>query len=372
METFTTQLFNHIANNSDQDNVVISPMSIYSALGLVGKGARTETFHEIKKAMNVISIRNMMKFIRKTAMSPSLDFANRVFVDNSVTVKKVYSSVLHRLGAPEVMHLDFQSEAQPSRELINLWVSNNTHGKIENLIPADAIDSNTRMVIANAVAMKVSWPSKFNKPRLGSFNVSPNEQIKSKMLLNTDIKCLISSPGDDVNMLKSADIITLPFESDDVMFVAVMPKVAGDFSEFESGEGYDKLFATLNSMHPRKHPFKRTLRDCNVKIPQFDVTYNYDNLKTDLEAMGVRSAFDESRADFSGMVDQNVHVSDVAHKATFSLDRDGVEGTAATAFTVSFRSMRYPKRVTMDRPFLYMIRSTSTGAIIFMGKLVRP
>ena len=60
-----------------------------------------------------------------------------------------------RLGAPEVMHLDFQSEAQPSRELINLWVSNNTHGKIENLIPADAIDSNTRMVIANAVAMKV-------------------------------------------------------------------------------------------------------------------------------------------------------------------------------------------------------------------------
>ena len=90
------------------------------------------------------------------------------------------------------------------------------------------------------------------------------------------------------------------------MFVAVVPKVAGDFTEFETGEGYDNLFATLNVMHPRKTEFKRTLTSCNVKIPQFETNYNYASLKSDLMQMGVRSAFDQSKADFSGMLDQQV------------------------------------------------------------------
>ena len=93
---------------------------------------------------------------------------------------------------------------------------------------------------------------------------------------------------------------------DDVMFVAVVPKVAGDFSEFETSEGYDNLFATLAIMHPRKPQFKHTLTACHVKIPQFETNYNYESLKADLESMGVRSAFDQSKADFSGMLDQQV------------------------------------------------------------------
>ena len=94
------------------------------------------------------------------------------------------------------------------------------------------------------------------------------------------------------------------------MFVAVVPKVAGDFSEFESSEGYDNLFATLARMHKHKHPrkqeFKRTLTACHVKIPQFETDYNYESLKADLMSMGIRTAFDQSKADFSGMLDQQV------------------------------------------------------------------
>ena len=61
----------------------------------------------------------------------------------------------HRLGAPDVMQLDFIGEPEPSRKLINLWVSNNTHGKIEDLISGDAVSTDTRMVLVNALAMKV-------------------------------------------------------------------------------------------------------------------------------------------------------------------------------------------------------------------------
>lgn len=156
------------------------------------------------------------------------------------------------------------------------------------------------------------------------------------------------------------------------MMTIVMPEIANDFSELESDSFYSNLFETLDRMHPRNVNLRSTLKDCNVKIPVFNIEFDYKNLKTDLQSLGIRSAFEPSSADFSGMINENVHVSSIAHKATFSLDKYGIEATAATAFVISGRMYVRRTNVEIDRPFVFLVRHVKTGAVFFMGKFVLP
>jgi len=370
LESFTGDVFNKIIDDNNR-NIVISPISIFSSVGMIGKGARTNTFHEIKRAMWLNNINKVLKFTRETFRNPEFKFAQRVFVDESVVVKSVYSHVLEEYGFPDVQHLDFQKDPKGSRKIVNQWVSNKTRGQIEDLIDEEQIDSLTRFVLANAISLKASWESKFSDPFLGDYFFSPNESTKIKFIQN-NMKCSMISPGDDENLLSSSHIITLPFENQDLMMTIVMPENANDFSELKSNSFYSNLFETLDRMHPRNMNFRSTLRDCNVKTPVFNVDFDYKNLKNDLQSLGIRSAFEPSSADFSGMINENVHISNIAHKATFSLDKNGIEATAATAFVISGRMYVSRINVEIDRPFVFLVRHVKTGAIFFIGKFVLP
>jgi len=370
LESFTGDVFNKIINSNNK-NIVISPISIFSSLGMIGKGARTNTFHEIKRTMWLNNVNKVLKFTRETFKNPQVKFAQRVFVDDSVIIKSVYSHVLEEYGFPDVQHLDFQGDPKRSQELVNQWVSNKTRGQIEDLIDEGQIDSLTRFVLANAIYLQASWESKFSDPFLGDYYFSPNEPTKIKLIQN-NMKCLMISPGDDINTMTSSHIITLPFENEDLMLTIVMPEIANDFSELENDSFYKNLFATLDQMHPRNINFRATLKDCRVKIPVFNINFDYKELKNDLQSLGVRSAFEASDADFSGMIDDSVHISNIAHKATFSLDKNGIEATAATAFVISGRMYIRRLNVVVDRPFIFLVRHVKTGAVFFMGKFVIP
>ena len=161
----------------------------------------------------------------------------------------------------------------------------------------------------------------------------------------------------------------------------VIPDVAGDFSEFNTKSAYKNMFDTVDRMHPKNKNFLRTFKMCRVTMPTFDIEFNYGKVKDHLISMGIKSAFSETKADFSGILNStestrvmnnDIYISDVFHKATFTVNRNGVEAAAATAFLSFTRSSYGGVKVSINKPFIFFVKNVETGAILFIGKVVKP
>jgi serpin B len=107
-------------------------------------------------------------------------------------------------------------------------------------------------------------------------------------------------------------------------------------------------------------------------MPRFEFDSEF-NLNDFLAEMGMPVAFSNA-ADFSGMTGTpDLFISEVIHKAFVSLDEAGTEAAAATAVIMDRSAMpSEPVEVTVDRPFIFLIRDIETDAILFVGRVVNP
>ncbi|MDD5701410.1 MAG: serpin family protein, partial [Dehalococcoidales bacterium] len=92
-----------------------------------------------------------------------------------------------------------------------------------------------------------------------------------------------------------------------------------------------------------------------------------------LAGLGMRDAFSMA-ADFSGITGNNeLFIKDVVHKAFVSVDEAGTEAAAATAVILDAQAIHgEPVEVTLNRPFIYVIRDIKTGTVLFMGNMMNP
>jgi serpin B len=107
-----------------------------------------------------------------------------------------------------------------------------------------------------------------------------------------------------------------------------------------------------------------------IELPRFDFEFSR-SLKEDLKAMGLREAFSDE-ADFSGISEIPLRISDVIHKTYIKLDEKGTEAAAVTAVTMELTSIGPGKLLRFDRPFLFAITENSSNSILFMGKVSEP
>ena len=121
-------------------------------------------------------------------------------------------------------------------------------------------------------------------------------------------------------------------------------------------------------------------RRVRLSMPRFELEATLD-LVENLEEMGMPNAFDDKKADFRGMDglsclvgdDECLLISDVVHKAFVSVDEAGTEAAAATAVIVGITKsvQEEPIEVTIDRPFIFLIRDRDTGTVLFLGRVVK-
>jgi serpin B len=112
----------------------------------------------------------------------------------------------------------------------------------------------------------------------------------------------------------------------------------------------------------------------DLTLPRFKIETK-SNLASALAGMGMPLAFDPNRADFSGITTQEqLYISKVIHQANISVDEKGTEASAATAVVMAAASGAPTQPVTLhvDRPFIFAVRDTKTGAILFLGRVVDP
>jgi serpin B len=156
--------------------------------------------------------------------------------------------------------------------------------------------------------------------------------------------------------------VELPYDGNELSMVILINE-AGKFSDFENTLKSSAVKAIIDSLKNTR---------VILTMPKFEFESEF-GLKAMLMGMGMEEPFRDS-ADFSGMsTESDLHIDDVVHKAFVSVDEAGTEAAAASAVIVGTTSMPpEPVTVTLDRPFVFLIRDIETGAILFIGRVMNP
>jgi serpin B len=255
--------------------------------------------------------------------------------------------------------LDFANKPEDSRIAINEWVEQETEDKIEDLIPEDAIDSDTRLVLTNAIYFNAAWASPFEKGATSdrAFQLIDGSSVSVPMMHQ------IAEFGyvDD----GSYEAIELPYDGEELSMLIIAP-AEGSYAGVEgqlSAEFIDGVVASLES------------KSVNLTMPKFEFEADLA-LKNTLPKLGMIDAFDPDLSDFSGIDGghlPDLHITDVLHKAFVAVNEKGTEAAAATAVIIGRESApQFDVALTLDRPFFFLIRDIGTNTVLFFGRMADP
>jgi serpin B len=251
--------------------------------------------------------------------------------------------------------LDFIKSPEDSRVTINNWVSDQTNSRIKDLLPQGSIDSLTRFVLTNAIYFDAAWQYPFAKESThnGTFNLLNGSTVTVPMMNHEGSYSYIKSTG--------YQAIELPYSGNEIAMDIIMPD-AGKFDTFESDLTADKVSGIIGNL---KSSF------LVLDMPKFSFDSSF-SLNTALSALGMPVAFDDIKADFSGITgNTDLHISDVVHKAFVAVDEEGTEAAAATGVVMGLAALPQDA-MTVNQPFIFLIRDVKSGAILFVGRVLNP
>jgi len=347
-------------------NLFFSPYSISSALAMTYAGARGQTEQEMADALDfslpqerlhpAFNALDLALASRAADGDFQLSIVNRLWGQTGFTFLPDFLDVLAENYGAGLSLLDFIKNADSAQVLINLWVAGQTNDRIQDLIPAGAVNDLTRLVLTNAIYFKADWAAQFEPSMTqdGAFHLLGGDEITVPMMHKTTDLGYAAGDG--------YQLVELPYKGDEVSMVVLLPDT-GRFEEIEAqldGPQMETWLAGVVSL------------EVKLTMPKFTMEQNVP-LTDSLSAMGMSTAF-SGAADFSGMTDQQaLAISDVLHKAFVKVDEKGTEAAAATAVVMGGTSVGPPPViVVIDRSFVFMIRDRVTGTVLFLGRVLNP
>jgi serpin B len=354
------------------ENLFYSPYSISLALAMTYAGARGETesqmagvLHfdlpqaQLHPAFNALDLELGKRGEAQTEgqVPLQLDIANGVWAEQSYPFRQDYLDIIAENYGAGIRLADFIDQAESVRREINNWVSDQTNEKITDLIPAGALDELTRMVLVNAIYFKADWAVPFDKDSTyeQAFH-RPDGSVIDVPMMHQGMHIPYAS-GDGYQAIE------LSYQGNTAAMDIFMPE-AGYFEAFEASLDTTRLNASLDEMQAT---------GVELALPKFSFTEAF-NLSTPLKSMGMTAAFDPMAADFTGMSEaRDLYITDILHKAFVAVDEKGTEAAAATAVILGTTSApAYEIQLTVDRPFIFLIRDRPSGQILFAGRVMNP
>ncbi|KAM5158482.1 leukocyte elastase inhibitor-like [Mantella aurantiaca] len=365
---FAVDAFQEISRNAEGQNVVFSPLSLFTALAMVFLGARGNTSTQISKALHYSDVkdvhfgcRSIWEELEKKSEGHILIVANKLFGQKSYEFLPAFLKGTEDLYNAGLEQLDFYNNAEQSRQYINNWVSQQTNGKIQQLLPEQSISSNTALVVTNTLYFAANWTKQFRELRTheDSFTLLSNVQVKVKMMymINHFKIKYIENPG-----LK---IVELPYgPKEDFSMVIMIPDNNNIFKKVKEMISYEKLKVWIS-------PADMKMTNIELQLPKFKMEKNF-SLKETLKSMGVTDPFSQVKANFSGMTNQsNMFMSDVYHQTFLEVNEKGTEAASSTASVMSFRSLPSDE-IKADRPFYVVIKHNQSDCIVLFGVVNKP
>ena len=351
-------LLNQIGTGS---NVTVSPASLYLALGMLQNGARGATADEISTALQAGGLSTDDQNAGLAALTSSLaaaaakggiefDSANSLWQQKGFPVKPQFLDALAAYYKSGMYQVDFAGENSDALAAINAWTSENTHGKITKLF--DSLDPSTVLVLANAIYFHADWQTPFDKTQTkpGTFTTADGKQVTAKFMSG--------GPGLSAAVTDNYQAVALPYRGGRFEALAVMP-TSGSLTGFVHSLTPDAIGTIADGLASGHE----------VAMPRF-TTVTKTDLVPVLQALGMHLAF--GGGDLSGLSDVATAVDQVIQRDYLQVGEKGTTAAAVTGISIATSATVGGPDVTINHPFLFLVRDTQTGAILFASEITDP
>ncbi len=345
-----------ILQDESQDNILISPYSILTALAMTANGAQGETLEQMEAIFGTdIDSLNQFFYAYRSGYLPSdegykVNVANSIWLkdDDSLLVQEEFLEMNKTYYRTNVYKASFDETTLTD---INAWVSKETDGMVEDML--DEIHKDAIMYLVNAVSFQAEWDTIYKKDQIREMEFI----AESGEVQEVEFLC-----GDEYGYIELDDAcgFSKPYQDDKYSFIAILPD--GNMEEFIKELDGSELLKAIEQESREK---------VITYLPKFSMEYGVELVETLME-MGMEEAFLEEEADFTQMATSgngNIYINRVLHKTFITVDEKGTEAGASTVveMTTESTSVKEPKIVCLDRPFLFMIVDNELHVPIFMG-----
>ncbi|MBS6475813.1 MAG: serpin family protein [Clostridiales bacterium] len=359
---FAVKLFQNSLREGE--NSLISPLSVMLALSMTANGAAAETRREMEALLGGgVPLEELNRYLYSYVnglpndSEYKLQIANSIWFrdeENVLQVKKDFLQINADYYRAAAYKADF-NDSQTVKD-INQWVKKNTDGMIDKIV--DQIGRDTMMYLINALVFDAQWQKTYEKDQIhdGSFTTANGTVADVQMMYS--IEDLYLNDGNAVGFIKN-------YRDGKYSFAALLPNEGvsvGDYIQSLTGE---KLLQTVRNAESVL---------LSAVMPKF--SYDYEiGMNNALAALGMRTAFDGGRADFSNLGQSslgNIYIGEVLHKTFICVDELGTKAGAVTKVEMKAEGavVMPEKQVVLDRPFVYLILDNATGLPIFMGTVM--
>ena len=368
------------ALSDEEGNLFYSPFSISQALAMTFAGAGGETERQMADTLHYRlpqsnlhpAFNSLDRALASRGKDPRgtpkegeakqyirLNIANAVWGQHGYEFLPDFLDVLAENYGAGMRLLNFAGVPEESRARINDWVAEETGDKVKNLLRPETIDPNTRLVLTNAIYFNASWHWPFDRrqTKMRPFHLEGGGSVDVPMMTETSDDFYGYARGDGYQA------VDVPYSYGQMSMTVLLPD-GGDLGPLENSLNADLLDRIMDDIE---------IDYVTLTMPLFKFESEF-SLRDTLAGMGMPDAFDR-RADFSGMTGTKALViSHVVHKAFVSVDERGTEAAAATAGVGVLVGLpgKDPIQVTVNRPFIFLIRDTATGTVLFLGRVMNP
>ena len=356
---FSLVLHRAQANDQPDENAVASGYSMATALSFLRAGAAGATDSELanllaQDAIDETSVHRSFNALAQTLATRNneelvLNTANRIFAQPDLPLKTGFLDIATGEYAAPVTEVDFANATQPAIDLINEWASEQTDGFIKEIADNTNITEATQVALLNAIFLDAAWQQQFDDLSEQFFTVA-NGDIKRVPTFGGE-RTLARSVESDVT------VVDIPYAGGELSMMIMMPD---DLASFESTFSVARLNSIVSSLQSVRVAYS---------MPAFEIESLLDANKL-LEPIGL-PVQDLDLSDMFDSLDQELELT-VQQKARIEVDQNGTRAAAVTTVGVVTTSVVQFEEISIDKPFLYLLRDTTTGVILFSGRVVDP
>ncbi len=370
INAFGLDLYRKLAPESP--NTVFSPASIALALGMARAGARGTTATEMDAVLRglgsdehagrlnaldqaLASRSGPFQGADGSAIPVALRIANAPFAQRGMALEPAYLEALAARYGAGLRLVDYRGDTEGARKTINGWVGEQTEHRIPELLAPGVLTTDSRLTLVNAIYLKAPWLKAFtaDATQPGPFTRADGSTVQVPLMSTSDAMSSATGSG--------WTAVEIPYVGGSLAMTVILPD---DLAAFEATLTPEQLGLITGSLAET---------EVHLVFPSFSIETKA-GLADVLAALGMPTAFDPDRADFSGITTaEKLRIADVIHQANIDVDEKGTEAAAATAVVLEAVGMPLePVTVRADRPFLFALRDLPTGAILFLGRVGDP
>ena len=369
LDAFGLDLYRAVA--AGQTNVVFSPASITLALAMARAGARGQTAAEMDAVMHAVASDENAGWLNALDQAlaarsgtfkdesgkdlpVTLRIANAPFAQQGMPLEKAYLEALAARFGAGMRLVDYRTQTEKARTLINAWVDAQTEHRIPELLVPGVLTPLTRLALVNAIYLKAPWQTPFSADatKADTFTRADGSAVQVPFMATT--ASLRYASGDGWRAVE------IPYIGGSLAMTVILPDNLAGFEQTLTADTFAAITGALAETQVA------------LAFPKFGIETKAE-LAPILAALGMPSAFDD-RADFSGITAaEKLLISNVIHQANIDVDEKGTEAAAATAVVMRATAMpAEPVAFRADRPFLFALRDVPTGAVLFLGRVGDP